>query len=699
MRKTILTEPFNDKELINSLESERKKYLKGHLLALWTFRIIAFAPTIIVLFLLDYHHSNLDDIAIPIISTIVLSVMGGAWIVDRFFNDEMYKFEASYRKKIILPYLNAKQNGRTHAVDYDTIRALYASSSFAPDDTKEMLFSLKNSWVFKHGDKELYYNEINVYRFAGRSEGKNDYDDYFQGIFISAQLDQHYDGLTLISNGNNLSHLKEMSFDNKEFMRKFDVQSSDKAQAHALLQPRTMQYLINLDLSIYESVNVEISENRIFIFLETDKNLLDPLNVTQPVNIYTIQGTLEALDSAINPFISLIEILNHETKQVQKPLKHQPESSPKTVSQKVTNKTQKHQKATPKPKRKSKQMQKIIQEDAQPFLIALFRRAGFQAQLYLFILFSMILFFMYEDDPRSLKQIFHDNYTDLTTVSKTVDSIDDLKKLKSGDTVKFQLNAICVGHRTNYQPGCDAIAFFDKKLNNMEEFSVITEKQKMFETQLYHLKELIQSGWKNKRSYALQAESDDRFDWYNAKKAFDATVQIARQHNLDLTDTIRPFADLIYKGDIDESVHRYDVRGIAKFYNQLSSYETLSQKVPEVLKDRYYWAKQEFISDMLYKLDNLRRKFETEIQSDCSYVAVSYNENGFPNHTYTLLKPTNRVFMIYYAHTQNNRVALELAQDRHHSIVKTLFSLLFFGLLLLQIYFLFERLYRKIKRE
>ncbi|MDD5372676.1 MAG: DUF3137 domain-containing protein [Sulfurimonas sp.] len=243
-------------------------------------RIIFVAITVSAIFAaIAYALNNYYDFIIFIYIAI------GALIYKFMIKDYTHEFKMSVIKPLI------------HAIDKTL---LYSSATHV----SEYLF--KHSKLFADPDRmsgndyvkgqidgiNIQFSDIHAQKKNQNSKGKDSWSTIFQGLFIVADFNKHFNGETVVLpdtaqstfgdiighwlQSNNASRDELVKMDDPEFEKEFVVYSSDQIEARYILSHSLMKKLLDFKHKSKHPVYISFIGTHIYMAISYDKDLFEP---------------------------------------------------------------------------------------------------------------------------------------------------------------------------------------------------------------------------------------------------------------------------------------------------------------------------------------------------------------------------------------------------------------------------------------
>lgn len=206
----------------------------------------------------------------------------------------LYKFmikdyTVEFKTNIIKPLI--------HAIDE---KLLYSYADYIP----EYLF--ERSKLFETPDKisgndfvkgsidgiNIQFSDIHAQKKNENSRGKDTWSTMFQGLFIIADFNKHFNAQTVVLpdsaqkrfgdlighwlQSNNASREELVKMDNPDFEKEFVVYSSNQIEARYILSHSLMKKLLDFKHKSKHDIHISFIDRQIYIAIEYDRDLFEP---------------------------------------------------------------------------------------------------------------------------------------------------------------------------------------------------------------------------------------------------------------------------------------------------------------------------------------------------------------------------------------------------------------------------------------
>ena len=449
---------------IPELEAMRVHYLPGHIRTnrVSTFLLVTpIVASVMATLFLDLRHPG-EVIGASVALGFGLLVL----YLTKFAKDDSHLFIRQYKEDLIKPYLK-EEYGAKNDLDYAAARTLYESSIYAPD-VEEMRFLLGESFSIKAEGLDVAFYEIDVSYRSGDERR-----DHYAGAFVSVELPTRFTGITTLSNVPGDFGNSAIEMDNIRFHGRYDVMSSNETEARYLLTPKVMENLENLNSGIYDSIKVEFFDNKMFLFLKSKRDLMEPTDMHQPVTSESVRETLKKVRSEVQTVLETVRNLELEAlPEVKKRNDFQEKRKEKELLSEVLpiekvireeEKEKPHAQSLPDASHlAAKEEEKRALERQSDFTFWwIFYRGG----LFSFLIFGFILFLMYAGDPRSSSRIFNDTVVRFISTPDTIETPGELSRVSQGDLIEIEPKGYCydfdLSVQSGYSGACRGVRFLD----------------------------------------------------------------------------------------------------------------------------------------------------------------------------------------------------------------------------------------------
>lgn len=148
---------------------------------------------------------------------------------------------------------------------------------------------------------------------------KENYVKKGNGIIFIAQMNKNFVGKTIVAKDIGLLNVcrkfeqtKRVKLESVDFERKFEVYSDNQIEARYLLTTVMMEYMLKLSKT-FPNIQFEFYDNKVFINIETNKNLFECNNIF--ISVINYKRILKTFNEMFM-ILSIIRILKLNQKQI-----------------------------------------------------------------------------------------------------------------------------------------------------------------------------------------------------------------------------------------------------------------------------------------------------------------------------------------------------------------------------------------------
>lgn len=222
-----------------------------------------------------------------------------------------------FKDQVLYPAIKSNYKDLTHQSKNYLSRDLFHHSrlfkTYADRYNGEDLFQGvrgKTAYKFSEIHAEERYTTTDS---KGRTQTK--YRTIFKGLFLMADFNKHFNGLTRVVEGGDgffeklFAGKSKVSLENPTFEKIFNTYSNDQVEARYILTPKMMEQILLIKEKWNSSVALSFRDNHVFIAITSYNNLFEP-NMKQTFDLAHVDRIFEEIDSCLE----LIDILDLNTR-------------------------------------------------------------------------------------------------------------------------------------------------------------------------------------------------------------------------------------------------------------------------------------------------------------------------------------------------------------------------------------------------